>query len=143
MIGHPQMEHTSQKFNVTSEMPGRGLNFTFVSPVEKTIPKSRFSSSEDVVIKWNSYPGATQYRIQIHEKTDPRGYKMPEQLFEWQHRPVVSETSLDLSDFYDAELKAGRFYTIEIDALDDNMNILSKTARNYSGYDFQIESLEK
>jgi hypothetical protein len=138
MIGHPQMEHTSQKFSVTNDSPGYGLDFKFISPVEKIIPRNRFSSSEDVVIKWKAYPGATQYRIQIHEKTDPRGYNMPEQLFEWQHLPVVSDTSIDLSDFYDAELKAGHFYKIEIDALDDNMNLLSTTARNYSGYDFEI-----
>ena len=138
MIGHPQMGHASEEFIVSNESYGSGLDFTFVSPVIKTIPRDRFSISEDVVIKWKPYPGATQYRIQIHEKTDPRGYNMPEQLFEWQHRPVVSDTSLDLSDFYDTKLQSGHFYTIEIDALDDNMNILSKTARNYSGYDFEI-----
>lgn len=138
MIGYPRLGHSSQKFSVSSDSTGYGLDLQFVSPVIKTIPRNRFSASDNVVIKWQAYPGATQYRIQIHEKTDPRGYNMPEQLFEWQHRPVVSDTSLDLSDFYDTKLQSGHFYTIEIDALDDNMNILSKTARNYSGYDFEI-----
>lgn len=138
MIGHPQMAHTDQKFNVSSDSPGYGLNFKFVSPVVKKIAKNRFSASEAVVLNWQAYPGATQYRIQIHEKTEAHGFGRPSQLFEWQHRPVVSETSLNIKDFFDVELKPGHFYTLEIDALDDNMNLLSETAHNYRGYDFEI-----
>lgn len=138
MIGHPQMAHTSQKFNVSNDSSGYGLDFKFVSPVVKKITKNRFSSSEAIKLNWQAYPGATQYRIQLHEKTERHGFGMPTRLFEWQHRPVVSETSLNLNNFFDVKLKPGHFYTLEIDALDDNMNLLSETAHDYRGFDFEI-----
>ena len=100
--------------------------------------KKRFSASEDVVIEWLAYPGATQYRIQLLEKKEPHGFARTKRLFEWQHRPVISETRVNLSDFFDTELKAGHFYSVEVSAFDDNTNLLSETAHDYRGYDFEI-----
>ena len=136
-IGHPLTPHTSGNFKVSKDSPGRGPDFRFVSPVTMNMPKNSFPAGEDVIIGWHPYPGASQYMVQIYEKNSPYGFTGNNRLFDWSHRPVVSETNINLAE-YQVELKPGDFYTVEISAMDDNMNILSRTVNKYRKYDFEI-----
>ena len=136
MILHPQNPHSSNKFQVNSLSEGRGLTFKFVNPIIKKIKKSKFSSDEDVILEWEDYPNASSYTLQIDEKSDPYSWAS-DYLFEWSDRPEVSKSHINLSE-YKIKLKPGNFYTIDISAKDKNGNWISESARNYSGYDFEI-----
>ncbi len=136
-IHHPQNAHSSAKFEVSKENKGRGLRFRFIDPIEKNIDKNKYSISDDIVINWAPYPEASQYSIQIYEKSDPHAYIGNNPLFDWSTRPRVSDTSFNLKE-HGVKLKAGNFYVVEIDAHDERMGIISETHRMHSGYDFEI-----
>jgi len=135
-IEHPQAPHKSGRFIVSEKSPGHGLDFRFVTPVTMDMPKTRYSTSEDILLEWYPYPGATRYKIQVYEKTGRHGANDGHRLFDRSHRPFVSGTGINLQD-YDVWLDPG-YYTVEIEALDDDMNILSRTALNHGDYDFEI-----
>ncbi len=84
-----------------------------------------------------AYPGASQYTVQVYEKSDPNEFFSNETLFEWRDRPIVSGTSINLKE-NNVELKAGRYYVLELDARDDNKGVISKTALTYQGFDFEV-----
>lgn len=135
-IDHPQNAHSSSKFRVSEDAAGQGLGFRFIDPIVKNIPKNRFSLSEDIVIGWLAYPGASQYTVQVLEKSDPSEFGN-EALFEWSDRPTVSDTSINLKE-HNVALKAGHYYVLELDALDDSKGIISKTAFTFQGFDFEV-----
>jgi hypothetical protein len=136
-INHPQNAHSSDKFEVSKENKGLGLKFRFIDPIEKNISKNIYSTSEEIILKWEPYPAATQYSIQIFEKTDPHAFIGNKTLFDWSSKPIISDTSFNLKQ-HSIKLKAGHFYVVEIIARDDNMDIVSQTHRMHSGYDFEI-----
>ena len=136
MILHPQNPHSSNQFQVNSSLNGRGLNFKFVNPIIKRFKKNKFSSNEDVILEWEDYPNAVNYTVQIDEKSDPYSWAC-DHLFEWSERPELSKPHINLSK-YKIKLKPGNYYTIDISAKDKNGNWISESARNHSGYDFEI-----
>lgn len=136
-IGHPQNPHSSGKFNVAEDASGRGLNLDFVDPIELEMPKQRYSTDEDVVIRWQPYPGAREYEVQIFEKDDPRGFGGIEPVFPWSDTPVVTEPVINLGE-YAVELKAGRYYTVRVEAKAGPWEPLSQTALGSSGFDFEV-----
>jgi hypothetical protein len=136
-IGHPQNPISSDRFEVADDAPGPGLDLEFVDPVEMDIPKKRFSADEDVVIRWKPYPGAQEYEVQIFERAHPRGYGPSEPVFPWSDRPVVNEPFINLGD-YAVELKAGRYYTVAVEARAGAWEPLSRTGHRFRGFDFEI-----
>ena len=136
-IGHPQNPYSSDTFNVADDGPGQGLNFDFVDPVVLEIPKKSFTTDEDIVIRWQPYPGAKEYQVQIYESADPRGFGGIESVFSWRDIPVVNEPAINLSD-YSVELKTGRYYTVSVEARASAWQPLSETPRQASRFDFEI-----
>lgn len=135
-INHPQIPHSSRAFEVTANSKGRGLNFKFVDPIIKKFEKSKYSVAEDIILEWEQYPGASQYSIQIYEKSDPHSWSN-NTLFKWSDQPKLTKASIKLNN-YDVNLKPGYFYVVEIDARNKGMAILSETARTHTGYDFEV-----
>lgn len=138
-IGHPQNAHSSTPFRVAQEEKGKGLNFRFVEPIKKILPKTRFSLAENVVISWEPYPGAAHYEVQIYEKSDPHAYVGRDAIFDWVSRPKVTDTSFDLNK-HGVQMKANHFYFVEIHAHGPNRAILSHTGQMLQGYDFEVTS---
>lgn len=135
-IEHPDSNFSTGVFSVNEDEDGIGLTLKFVDPVIKKFPKSKYSINENVVVSWLSYPGAAQYKLQINEKQDPHSYNETS-IFDWPLRPVVYGTSFDFNE-HGVKLKAGHFYEIEIEALDDKSTIVSRTSRKHMGYDFEV-----
>jgi len=135
-INHPENRHSTGTFRVSAGQEGHGLKFRFVDPIVKKLDKSKYSSSETVILKWEGYPGATEYTIQVYEKPDANSWKSND-LFHWPERPKVSETELDLSK-YKVELKPGYFYSFEVRARNEKGSLLSDTYRDHAGFDFEI-----
>lgn len=48
------------------------------------------------MLKWEPYPGATEYSVQLYKKSDPYEWSN-ETIFPWSHRPKVSDPSFDLA----------------------------------------------
>ncbi|WP_105254396.1 fibronectin type III domain-containing protein [Pseudoalteromonas sp. T1lg75] len=136
-ISHPEDRNSTSKFWVSETEQGRGLNFRFVDPIIKRLDKSRFSSSDSVVLKWEQYPNAVKYKIQIFEKVDPDTWKS-KSIFDWPARPSTEDTFLDLSK-YDVTLKPGHYYGFEVQAENAEGNLISETHRKHQDYDFEIE----
>lgn len=136
-IDHPQNAHSSDEFVVSADATGRGLRLRFVDPVALNMKKKKFSVSEDVIIDWVPYPGASEYYVQVHEKMDPHGYDFGKSLFKWSERPIITGTSINLRE-RSAEVKKGHFYVVEIHAQKGGSNVLSQTPRRYEGFDFEI-----
>ena len=136
-IDHPQNAHSSEKFIVSADTPGRALRLRFVDPVVMNMKKNKFSVSEDVIIDWLPYPDTGEYSVQIYEKTDPHGYDFSKRLFKWSERPIVSGTSINLRE-RSVEVKKGHFYVVEIYAQKGSSNVISRTPQRYTGFDFEV-----
>ncbi len=136
-INHPLSHNFSGKFWVTAGSKGRGPTLMFVDPIKKSISKGKYSVAEDIVLSWEPYPGASSYAVQIYEKPDPYSFKGRKRIFEWSEKPEVSATSYNLRG-HGVELKAGYFYTFQIDALNDDGEMISETYDLYPGYDFEV-----
>lgn len=136
-IDHPRTPHSGGTFDVAEGVPGDGLNFKFVDPVVLNMPKSRFSVGENVVIRWDPYPGAKEYEVQIDERADPNAYGSRDTVFPWSERPVVNEPVLNLSE-YEVELKAGHYYSVQVEARAESWMPISRTADRFREYDFKV-----
>jgi hypothetical protein len=137
-IDGPRLQPFGRETVVVAEgSPARAIEFSFVDPVRKKVPGGDVSAAKPVVISWEPYPGASAYRIQVVEQKDPADYTSHQRLFEWRQQPVVSGTSADLAE-QGVKLKKGYFYTIEIEALDDNRRKLSEAPRNFHKADFRV-----
>lgn len=136
-IDHPQIAHSSSDFEVSEDSVGYGLNLKFTDPIIKDISKKRFSMSEDVVIRWQPYSGASQYSVQLYDKSDPHEYYDNKTLFGWSERPTVTDTFIKLKE-YKVDLKPGHYYAVEIEARDDHRRVISRTARTHSDFDFEV-----
>ena len=136
-IGRPQNPISSSTFKVAAGAPGHGLDLEFVEPVVLDIPKNRFSADEEIVIRWQPYRGAQDYKVQIYESSDAQGYGKSEPMYPWSERPVVNEPRIKLADF-DVELKAGHYYTVHVEARAGASRPISRNASTYAGFDFEI-----
>ncbi len=135
-INHPENKHSTGNFKVGADQEGRGLHFRFVDPIIKRMDKSKYTKGEKVILKWEEYPEAIGYTVQVYEKPDANSWKSTD-LFHWPERPNISGTELDLSQ-YDFELKPGYFYVFEVEARNSKGSLLSNTNRDHSGLDFEI-----
>ena len=135
-ITHPQSPHSSSKFKVAKGLNGRGLHFKFVDPISKNFSNNKYSADEEIILEWNEYPGASQYTVQITEKSDPYTWSN-NTLFEWSEMPELLKPRINLKDL-GVKLKPGHFYVVDIKARDNRMGILSESVRKHSGFDFEI-----
>lgn len=122
---------------VAEGSPANAMDFAFVDPVRKKVPGGEVSAAKPVVVSWEPYPGASAYRIQVVEQKDPADYTSHQRLFEWRQQPVVPGTSANLGE-QGVKLKKGYYYTVEIEALDDNKRKLSEAPRNFHKADFRV-----
>lgn len=135
-INHPQNHYSSSIFDVASKSDGRGMTFKFVDPVIKTISKIKYKSTDDVILTWNEYPGATQYTVQIYEKSEPHAWNS-KGIFEWSDRARVFDPLMNIKE-HGITLKSGHYYSVEIYAKNDQNKTLSKTVRESMEYDFEV-----
>jgi hypothetical protein len=117
--------------------PAQALDFAFVDPVRKTGPSGSVSAAQPVIVSWEPYPGASAYRLQLIEQKDLADYENHKRLFQWRQRPVVAGTSANLAE-QGAKLQKGYYYTVEIEALDDNKRKLSESPRTMQRADFRV-----
>jgi hypothetical protein len=136
-ISLPHNPFSSKAFVVARDSKGYGPNLGYVDPIELNIPKQKYSLSENIVIGWAPYPDASQYSIQLYEKSDPYEFGDTTTLFDWRNRPKISGTAFDLKE-NGIKLKAGKFYVVEISAQDKNGGMISQTANSHTGYDFEV-----
>lgn len=136
-ISLPNNPFSSKSFVVARDSKGYGLNLGYVDPIELNIPKQKYSLSDNIVIGWAPYADASQYTIQMYEKSDPYEFGGNKTLFDWQNRPKISGTAFDLKE-HGIKLKAGKFYVVEISAQDKNGGTISQTADSHTGYDFEV-----
>lgn len=135
-IHQSHFPHSNIAFSVSAGSTGRGMDFFFVDPVIKLPGKTQFSASDDIVLEWQAYPGATDYSVQLLEKAAANSWNN-KRLFEWSDKPKVLEAKINLSD-YGVKLKPGYFYLLEVEARDQQRTTLSQTAQMFSGYDFEV-----
>lgn len=138
MIDHPQIVPlTGSVFEVRQGLNSRGPTFRFVDPVRIRFEKKQYFPSELIRIEWNAYPGAKLYTVQVYEKKDPLSARGQREIFSRSSRPSMTDTYIDLNT-HSIDFKPGYFYTIEVIARDERINIISKTPEPNSGYDFEI-----
>jgi len=134
---YPYNPHSTGIIKLEAGHKTRALDLKYVDPVDNITPKGEFSLSNPVSISWDLYLGATYYRVQIVEQENPRDYKSHVRLFKWEERPVVNETSLDISN-HGVTLKKGYYYSVEVEALDKEMRMLSKSSQSFDSVNFQV-----
>jgi len=122
---------------VTEGKPGEALDLAYVDPVRKKGPSGNVPAGKPVVFGWEPYPGASAYRLQIVEQKDPADYETHERLFPYRNQPVVTGTTANLVEL-GIKLKSGYYYTVEVEALDDNRRKLSEAPRIHDKSDFRI-----
>lgn len=113
---NPRSTYARSTTTVDKDKPGRALALQFVDPVRMTAPFGEIAAGTPVIIKWDAYPNAAKYRLNLAEMQDPQSFRGMRHLFE-QGGPTVSETSYDLSA-NGVTLKNGYSYVVDIAALD-------------------------
>jgi len=136
LISHPGQYYGRATFLVAESEPGRGMSFRFVTPVTTHFDKRRFDAGESVTVRWDAYPGATQYRLQVAERADPDDWRST-YIFDFSDRPSVLDTEAELRSL-GAALKPGYAYSVHVQALDENMRVLSETPHSFRDTDFEI-----
>lgn len=133
-----RMHHSTPLFEVKENQPGIGLTFKYIDPVNKMIDKKQYSITEEIKIRWEPFPGAEKYSIQLLEgNNDNRLLYYGKKLFERPDIPKVKTTEFILSDF-NKNYKVNHFYRVEINALDKTGRTISQTPSRYSSADFQV-----
>ena len=134
LINRPQMPYTRAEFEVTADGPRQGLDFEFVAPVVLDMHKTSYPADEDIVIHWQAYPGAEAYLVAIYQVT---GHGKSQSIFAGPDRPVTSEPHLNLAD-HEVTLKPNRSYWVEVEARGRDQQAISRTARPFAGYHFEV-----
>jgi hypothetical protein len=117
-IDVPRMSFASGKveFDVAPDSPGEGPTLRYVDPVVVLGPTGTASLSQNIVVRWEPYPGAASYRVQLHRAAT--AYEYPsDAVFDIRNRPEVQGTSYDLTA-NGVLLQSGQHYSIEIEARD-------------------------
>lgn len=125
------------EFEVGPDRPGQGLNLQYVDPVVKIATGATYKLDDDIVLAWQSYPGAANFRVQLREKQSAGGYRF-KSLFDRGGVDVSNATTLDLAP-YRKMLKPGHFYSYDVEARTADGDMISETAFDSTGYDFRIE----
>jgi hypothetical protein len=136
-ILHPSVRYSGDLFSVSEKFPGKGIELVFIDPVQLSVSKKEFSGTEDILIEWSPYPGALQYGIQVYEFEKPGSSGKGSKWFEADERPQGTGNSIYLGQL-GHQIRAGYYYIIEIEALDSNSEVISKTPQSGSGYDVHI-----
>ncbi|MGB5689345.1 MAG: hypothetical protein WBM45_08705, partial [Woeseiaceae bacterium] len=123
---------------VTEDSSGTGLRFSYVSPVVKSVYREAFSLDDEIVLTWEPYTDAVEYKIQIEGRDKNNSPREIDTLFKWDQHPRTRETQFDLTPLAKL-LKAGYYYTYEVTALDTDGNWLSKSDKRWGDYDFRVE----
>ncbi|MGZ9257564.1 MAG: hypothetical protein ACXW50_24310 [Candidatus Binatia bacterium] len=134
---NPQNIYDTAVIALDEKKVGRGPDLDFVDPVRKVGPFGEVSTAKPVVIEWKAYPGAATYEVQLFEQDDPRNFSGQKNVFDWNRKPVVSETSLDLQK-HGVSLKKGFHYTVHVCALDGEKRRLSESTRSLRRADFLV-----
>ncbi|MGH8708490.1 MAG: carboxypeptidase-like regulatory domain-containing protein [Burkholderiales bacterium] len=135
-VDNPVNPHDGPVFDVKEGSNGKALDLDFVDPVRKIGPKGEFPIAQPLVVSWEPYPGATQYRIQLIEQAHPSDVTSQKRLFEWHRQPKTTATSINLSE-HGIKLRKGHHYAVEVDALDDIGRPLSNSSRTWRHADFE------
>lgn len=135
-VDNPVNPHDGPVFDVAEGRNGKALDLDFVDPVRKTGPKGELSITQPLVVSWEPYPGAAQYRIQLIEQAHPSDVTTQKRLFEWNKQPKTTATSVNLSE-HGIKLRKGHHYSFEVYALDGIGRPLSNSSRTWRHADFQ------
>jgi hypothetical protein len=134
---NPQNIYDSGVIALAEAKLGRGLDLDFVDPVRKIGPFGEVSAAKPVVIEWEPYPNAATYEVQLIEQDDPRNFSGQKNIFDWDRKPMVSESAIDLQT-HGISLKRGFHYTVHVCALDREKRRLSESTRSFSKADFLV-----
>ncbi len=138
LINAPVRFHFSDAFSVTKNKQGDGIHLVFVDPIIKITKQTIYQINDPILISWKPYKEATQYRLQVYEKSAPYEYRGNHTLFSSLDKPEINKTKINLKDLT-KDLKSGYYYTYEVQAIDADGKIISKTEDTFQSYDFKIE----
>lgn len=136
-VDNPGNVHDSGVFTVAEGRDGKAPDLDFIEPVQKMAPLGEVSATKPVIVSWEPYPGARQYRIQLIELPDRRSPMGQKRLFDWNSQPTTTATSINLSE-QGAKLKKGHYYIYEVAALGELDRVLSNSATEWRQPDFQV-----
>lgn len=136
-IKKPTSPIRSGPFSVEPGKIGEGLHLEFVNPVIVLGPTGEVSLTDDIVARWEPYPGAMSYVVQVYEHKNPLEYAWSRTLFKWPKRPRVFDASMDLKE-HGAELKPGHFYSLAIFAENDQEITISETPMSQREQNFKV-----
>lgn len=138
LIGPPDRQAPKEeRFTLESGQSAPGLNLEYIAPVAKLAPTGQVSLDSQIVARWEAYPGADHYLLQVLKSPRSEFLDTRQVVFEWQDRPRIDGTEVDLRDI-GVPLEAGQFYYLEIIALGPDGRRLSQTPRTYWSSDFEV-----
>ena len=135
-VDNPRNEHDSGVFTVAAGRDGRALDLDFLEPVKKLAPQGELSAAQPLILSWEPYPGASEYRIQLVEQAERSSPISQKHLFNWNRQPKTAATSINLSD-HGIKLRKGYYYIYQVAALDGTGRELSNSPSAWRHPDFQ------
>jgi len=135
-IQSPDQNCSGGRIYVADGQPGHGLDFKFVDPVALVEPRGELSIGNPIFAKWEPYPGAHSYRIQVYKSLERSGWRGNDRLFKWDDRPIVTSEEFEITGITNG-LEVDHWYTIEIEALDQEGIAIASTASPRNHRDFR------
>lgn len=129
--------YSENKLSVGPGEVGPGMDLRFIEPVVKLEPTGQVPIVDEIIARWEAYPGAESYSLQVLKSDRPEFLDLSQVVFERQDRPEVQGTEVDLREI-GVPMEAGYFYYIEVVALDSDGHRLSRTPQLYWRSDFEV-----
>lgn len=136
LIDSPNNEYDRPTLSLGATAIGEATSLQYVKPVIVESPVGELKISHDTLIRWQAYPGAKQYRIQIEEALTPKNFNNRSMLYSWDERPITNSTEFRLGEGA-LRVQAGKQYFVHIQALDEEGQVISETALKFGNHHFQ------
>lgn len=136
LIDSPNNEHDRPSFSLGATETVEATSLHYVKPVIIESPVGEIRVTNDTVIRWQAYPGASQYRIQVEEALTLKNFSNRSMLFTWEERPLTGETEFRLGKNA-SRIQSGKQYFVHIQALDIDGQVISESANKFGNHHFK------
>ncbi|MBL8518557.1 MAG: carboxypeptidase regulatory-like domain-containing protein [Betaproteobacteria bacterium] len=134
----PRYGASGVETKVSAETPGTAIDLVFVDAISVTAPKGLVGLDDHLVARWDPYPGAASYRINLTERASEGDWQSSRQLFQWSEQPKTSAPEIDLRSTK-AQFKPDHVYLLSVRALDAKDREISSSGNRFSTYDFKMK----
>lgn len=118
-----------------------GLEFEFLTPIEKYTTNAIFDAEGEVLLKWASVDNAKYYGLHITAKKQDID-EDERYIIGWPDIPKLKTNQINISKYIN-KFPTGYVFDYHVFAYTGEDNYINSTARNYENFDFKLYGLTR